>query len=163
VSLCEGGEYWIDDLVSLQAGPSEVLRLQRTTAEADGQSTAVGLWQDTGQAGAVDVDTTRAVLGGFEVEVVDSWSSDKIGEPNIAARSSRAKRSFARAWAPLVEDGRVYIKRAPWSSTVLAECDQFPHGRHDDCVDALSGAMKLLQAESGTSLLEAMTKVRRAW
>jgi len=163
VSLCEGGEYWIDDLVSLQAGPSEVLRLQRTTAEADGQSTVVGLWQDTGQAGAVDVDTTRAVLGGFEVEVVESWSSDKIGEPNIAARSSRAKRSFARAWAPLVEDGRVYIKRAPWASTVLAECDLFPHGRHDDCVDALSGAMRLLQAEAGTSLLEAMTKVRRAW
>lgn len=161
VSLCEGGEYWIDDLASAQKGPADVLRLMREVAEVDGAETTVGLWQDTGQAGAVDVATTRAVLGGFEVEVVESWSADKIGEPNIAARSSRAKRSFARSWAPRVEEGLVYVKRAPWAATVLAECDQFPHGRHDDCVDALSGAMRVLQVEQGTSLLEAMTQVRR--
>ena len=162
VSLCEHGEFYADDLVSAQLGPSDVLRLMRQTAEADGAEAVIGLWQDTGQAGAVDVDTTRAVLGGFEVEVIESWSSDKIGEPNIAARSSRAKRSFARSWAPRVEEGRVYVKRAPWTSTVLAEADQFPHGRHDDCVDAWSGAMRILQAEAGTSLLEAMEKVRRS-
>lgn len=161
VSLCEGGDFWIDDLAGEQAGPAEVLRLMRETAEADGHETLIGLWRDTGQAGAVDVETTRAVLGDFEVEVVDSWSSDKIGEPNVAARSSRAKRSFARAWAPRVEEGRVFVKRAHWTSTVLAECDLFPHARHDDCVDAISGAMRVLQAEHGTSLLEAMANVRR--
>lgn len=160
VSLCEDGQFWVDDLASAQAGPADVLRLMRQTAEGDGREVLVGLWRDTAQAGAVDVDTTAAALGDFEVRAIDSWSSDKIGEPNVAAKSSRAKRAFARAWAPRVEEGRVFVKRAPWTSTLLAECDQFPHGRHDDCVDAMSGAMRILQEERGVSLIEAMAKVK---
>jgi len=114
VSICEGGELWIDDAVSLCDRPAVVLDAMRATAELDGPSIAIGLWQDPGQAGVVDVDTTRGVLAGFPVEVVCALS-DKYacGRPRRArARACPARRVGGRRhrrvrWPP----GRVARRR----------------------------------------------------
>ena len=145
VSLCENGEFWIDDLVSARERPTAVLRLMRRTAELDGVQVIVGLWQDSAGAGLVDVDTTATALAGFVVEIVSSTAPDATDvQKKKLIGSSRPKRVFARVWAPFVERGLVYVKRAEWTDTVTGECDDFPDGKFDDIVDGISGAMQLL-------------------
>lgn len=160
ISLCEDGELWIDDIVSLRAGPVDVLKAMRETAERDGVGVTVVLWRDTGGAGVTDVEVTQAALAGFVTEVIDSFSADTSGETAGGHRSSRAKRAFARAWAPLVEQGRVWVLDAEWTEELLGECDAFPDGAHDDIVDAISAGAQPLTREQGTSLLEAMMAVQ---
>jgi phage terminase large subunit-like protein len=160
VSLCRNGELYIDDLVSVRARPVDVLRIMRDTADADGKMVSIGLWQDVGGAGLVDVDTTRAVLGDFSIEIVQSFGADTAGKAKPASGSSRAKRQFANAWAPDVEAGRVYLKRALWNIAVLDEADRFPDAAHDDAIDAISGAKQLLGKARGITLLEAMERMR---
>lgn len=143
VSLCEGGELWIDGLESLQAGPVDVLKLMLATAANDGVLTTIALWQDTGGAGKTDAEVTADALAAYVVALVDSFSAD-AGGAKPKTGSSRAKRAFARVWAPLVEQGRVYVKRAEWTDELVAECDVFPEGRFDDIVDAISLAAQVL-------------------
>lgn len=160
MSLCESGQIWIEDLESLRAGPVEVLRRMRETADVDGKDVTVALWKDTGGAGVVDVEVTKAALDGYAIEVVDSWSADTTGVQRAGHRSGRAKRAFARVWAPWVEEGRVYVKRAPWTTALLAEADGFPDALHDDIIDCCSLAAQVLGRDRATSLLEAMAAVR---
>jgi phage terminase large subunit-like protein len=167
VSLCESGDFWIEDGIGAQLGPVAVLDLMLATAQKDGHSVAQGLWRDTGQAGLVDIETTRGILADFEVEIVDSWGMPKAND-NAKTKSSAAKKANARAWAKLQEDGRVFLKRVHghttglhgWNKSFVAEHEAFPNGRFDDWVDAMSGAMRVLTRDRGTSLLEAMQNVR---
>lgn len=129
VSSCASGELWIDDLVSLRDRPAVVLDHMRATAEEDGPSVVIGLWQDPGQAGVVDVDTTRSALAGFPVEVVSAIKD---------------KYAWAKVWAPHVERGLVHVVPETWADILVAECDGFPDASHDDTVDAVSLAAQLL-------------------
>ena len=55
----------------------------------------------------------------------------------------------ARAISPRIEAGNVYLPHpafAPWVNDLIEECAQFPNGRHDDQVDALSQALTRLNA-----------------
>ncbi|GAB5547799.1 MAG: hypothetical protein SangKO_075590 [Sandaracinaceae bacterium] len=75
------------------------------------------------------------------VEVVESFAADTSGLTDGTHKSSRAKRAFANAWAPWVQKGWVYVKRdQPWTEELLTEADNFPDGRFDDIIDAISGA-----------------------
>ncbi len=150
VSLCEGGLLWIDDLQSLQGRPNDVLALMRKTGEHDTIAVTIGLWQDTGGAGVVDVDVTADALAGFAVEKVSSFAADTTGISESSHRSSKPKRAFAGAWAPWVEKGRVYVKRAPWTEELLNECDGFPDARFDDIVDGISGAFQVLVGQGAS-------------
>lgn len=146
VSLLEGGLLWIDDVASLRDRGTRVLAFQRKTAEADGVQVRVGLWQDTGGAGKTDVDVTAEYLAGFAVQFVQSFSADTTGvSESKRAKSSKPKRVFADAWAPWVQHGRVFVLRGqPWTNELLTEANGFPEARHDDIVDAISGAFQLL-------------------
>lgn len=162
VCLCEKGELWIDDMVSAQAGPVEVLELQLETARRDGRATTVALWQDTGGAGKTAAETTADALTGHIVALVDSFGAGEDLAIRPKGGSSRAKRAFARAWAPLVEKRRVYVRRAEWTDEFLAECDGFPEARFDDQVDAVSCAVQVLVGQGlgfWGSLKEAAAKM----
>jgi len=50
----------------------------------------------------------------------------------------------ANIWASRIEDGLVYMVRAPWNDEFLAEAIAFPRGAYDDQVDAVSGAVQML-------------------
>jgi phage terminase large subunit-like protein len=160
ISRCENGEVYIDDLVSARDKPGEIFALMREVAVSDGVECVVGGWCETGFAGKTDSTTTQAVLEGFVVQMVDSHSADTSAEGFTGSRSSRAKRAFARSWVPLVEDGRLYVKRAPWTEIMLAELHAFPDGKKDDIVDSISGGTQLLAVDPGTTLAEAMAGVK---
>jgi len=144
VSLCEGMRLWIDDVVSTRSRGVDVLGIMRATAELDTVLVTVGTWQDSGGAGATDVNVSAAALAGFPLEVIGSHTSDTTGISGTH-KSSAAKRAFASAWAPWVKRGDVYVKRGqPWTNDLLAELDGFPDARFDDIVDAISGAFQVL-------------------
>ncbi len=146
VSLCEGGEIYMDDLASMRSGPVKVLRFVQRTAVSDGVRVEIGLWQDTGGAGKTDAEITRDALTGFSVQIEDSFGAGSL-DPDMAKPergSSRAKRVFANVWSPIVERGDFYMRRAGWNGEVLAEADAFPYGVHDDIIDGISGAIQVL-------------------
>lgn len=159
VWLCEGGELYIDDLVSERDEAARIYQLMREVAERDGVETTVGTWEEPGFAGKADSATVSAVLDGFVVEFVRN-AADISAEGFVGTRSSRSQRAYARAWVPKLEEGRVYVRRAEWTDGLLDEAHHFPEGRFDDTVAALSGAMQLLSKEQGMSLAEAMQGVK---
>ncbi len=55
--------------------------------------------------------------------------------PATGDKETRAKPVSAQA-----EAGNVKIVRGLWNDEFLRELENFPAGKHDDCVDALSGA-----------------------
>jgi phage terminase large subunit-like protein len=55
-------------------------------------------------------------------------------------RPSGSKETRALPVAAAAEQGRIKLVASPNIRDFLDEVSQFPHGRHDDCVDALTGA-----------------------
>lgn len=130
VALLNTGEFVVEDVASMRAGPSEVSRFMRDTAIADGIRVEQGGWQDPGQAGVVDVDNMRAhVFRGFTFH-------------SIVAREN--KEVYARVWSPHAKAGKLAFVQREYLPEVFAELEGFPARTHDDVMDALSGAFQLL-------------------
>lgn len=135
--LGEGAGWYLADMVSVRDTPGGVFRAMRAAAELDGLTTPIAIWQDPGQAGIVDVETTRAQLRGYAVH---------------AHRATESKLAYATPWATAAEHGSrgtgpaFYVQRAPWNEAFFAEVDGFPTGANDDQVDAVSCAWQSLSA-----------------
>ncbi len=61
------------------------------------------------------------------------------------------KLTRALAWLNLAEEGKVFLVRGPWIDEFVDEVARFPAGRHDDQVDAVSVAVKMLAHPGGTT------------
>ena len=62
----------------------------------------------------------------------------------IAVNPEGGKESRVHAVTPQIEAGNVYLPAAtlaPWIGTFIDECAAFPHGAHDDQVDAMTQAL----------------------
>jgi predicted phage terminase large subunit-like protein len=68
----------------------------------------------------------------------------------VNPREVGSKEVRANVWASRIEDGLVYMVKAPWNDAFVAECVGFPRGRHDDQVDAVSGAIQMLGGSGWT-------------
>jgi len=86
--------------------------------------------QDPGSAGVAEAQACARALDGFDVRF-ETASGDK---------ETRAKPVSAQA-----EAGNIKLLRAPWNDDFLRILENFPAGRHDDEVDALSGAYGYVQ------------------
>lgn len=65
----------------------------------------------------------------------------------VAVTPDGSKEARARAVAPLVEAGNVYVPapdRQQWVASFIDECASFPRGTNDDQVDAMSQALRRL-------------------
>ena len=122
------------DVVRLRGGPLAVEQAIIVTAEADGRGVLVGLPQDPGQAGKQQVAHLRRRLAGFHVE---------------ASAETGSKLTRAGPVSAHVEAGALSAVRAPWTAALLDELRDFPHGRHDDQVDALARAFALIEGRGG--------------
>ena len=54
------------------------------------------------------------------------------------------KLTRALAWLNLAEEGKLRLVRGPWIDDLIDEVCRFPHGRHDDQIDAISIAVEML-------------------
>lgn len=94
-------------------------------------SVMVALSEDPGAAGKFEADYYARELAGYDVRFLRE-TKDKI---------TRAKPVSAQA-----ERGNIKVVRGAWNRAFLSELEEFPEGKNDDQVDALSGAFaKILE------------------
>lgn len=120
------GNYYIVDIVRERKGPGEIERLVKKTAERDGSKVLTVIEQDPGAAGKYAAERyTKHVLHGHRCKAV----------PVSGDKATRARNAAADA-----HNSAIYIVRCRHMHDFLDELTAFPHAKHDDCVDALSGA-----------------------
>jgi len=130
----ESGRFVVVDVVRLRAGPHEVAAAITATAERDGTGVAIGLPQDPGQAGKQQVAWLAGLLAGHRISA----------SPETGSKSLRAQPVAAQ-----VETGNLAVLRGDWNRAFLDELAEFPLGRKDDQVDALSRAFAMLATAAG--------------
>lgn len=127
------GRFAVLNVVRVRGGPEEVERTIINTAAQDGYSVKVGLPQDPGQAGKMQVLYYTKKLAGYRVE-----SSPETGD----------KATRAGPVASQCNVGNLYVVRGTWNRTFLDELAGFPGLTHDDQVDALSRAFGMVTAKA---------------
>lgn len=65
-------------------------------------------------------------------------------------RTDKDKVTRALVWAAKAEAGKVVLLRGPWVEDFLEEVCTFPNGRHDDQVDAMSLAFRMMTERRNT-------------
>jgi predicted phage terminase large subunit-like protein len=121
----------IGDMTRGRWGPDRRDAIIGATAQFDGARTRIGLPQNPGQAGRMQVLYLTRQLEGYPVA-----SSPETGD----------KVTRAEPFAAQVNAGNVLMVRGDWNAALVAELRGFPFGTHDDQVDALSRAFALLIA-----------------
>lgn len=133
LSIAPDHTVYVEHVASTRDDPGGVEELIRVTASLDGRLVPVRMEQEPGSSGKTVVDTyVRDTLQGYDVAGIRS-TGDKI---------TRAKPVSAQA-----KVRNVKLVRGDWNAEFLAEAEKFPLGRHDDIVDAMSGAFALLAAK----------------
>ena len=125
----DSGRYTVLDVVRFRGSPHEVEKNIAATARADGHGVPIGLPEDPGQAGKSQISYLTSQLAGHRV---------------IVARETGSKVSRAGPVASQMEAGNFTLVRANWNHTFVEELRDFPFGRKDDQVDALSRAFTML-------------------
>jgi predicted phage terminase large subunit-like protein len=123
------GRLFVLDVIRMRGGPLQMEETIVATAQQDGQSVAVGLPQDPGQAGKHQVAWLASRLKGYRV----------TASPETGAKLTRATPVAAQ-----IEAGNLTLVRGPWNDALLDELRDFPHGRKDDQVDSLARAFSML-------------------
>ena len=126
------GEYYVVDVRRFRETALRTNILMKQAAKTDGINVQIGIEQ-VGGAGKRDFDQIVVnVLNGYSVQ------PDKVGS------SSGDKATRAKPFASMAENGHVYLVRATWNEAFIDELEAFPHGSHDDQVDAAGGSFRLL-------------------
>ncbi len=122
--------YHVLDVQRVQASPADVEQLIRRTAESDGKEVRIRMEQEPGSAGLTVLSHyTRNVLPGY------AFAGDRVTGP---------KALRCEPFAAQAQLHNVKLRRAAWNAAFLAELGTFPHGAHDDQVDAAAGAFSAL-------------------
>ena len=133
------GIYYVVNMQRVRTRPAGVEQLIRQTAERDRErgDVAIFMEQEPGSSGVSMIDNyARKVLNGF------SFTGDK-------ASGSKVMRAHPASSA--AELGNIKLVQGAWIPAFLDEAEVFPHGEHDDQIDALSGAIAMLTAETQKS------------
>lgn len=123
--------YRIEDIVRLRDTPAQVENAVVSAAIEDGPKTTVVIEQEPGSAGKAMVAHYKQVLAQHNIAC-------------LGVRPTGSKETRAQIAAGLAEQGRIEMVDADWNLTFLDELEEFPEGKHDDQVDALSGAIGVL-------------------
>jgi predicted phage terminase large subunit-like protein len=131
----ETGDFFITDIVRERRGPGAIEEIVKGTAVRDGRGVAILIEQEPGAAGVQAADRyKRHVLAGYTVKPV---------------RVTGDKLTRAIPVAAAAENGLLKLVRGRHTTAFLDELTAFPHGRHDDCVDALAGAHEAVSRYGG--------------
>ncbi len=101
---------------------------------------------------AVEADTEHGIEDAIHGRAVvqDLRSMRSISHrPLRSIRVESDKLTRALAWLNLAEEGRVYLVRGPWIDEFVDEVGSFPSGRHDDQIDAVSLAVRMIAENVG--------------
>ncbi len=130
MGMTQQGVFYVRDVCRFQGTPLRVRETIRNVASQDGPSVRlIGLEQDPAQAGKTEVGDLIRHLRGFPVRAILAVKDKVTRSAPLAAQA---------------EQGNVKLLRAAWNRAYLDELVNFPEGKHDDQVDASSGAFTLL-------------------
>lgn len=136
----DDGLFYVVDVVRGQWSPGQRDARIRATAERDRAAHGkVTIWLER-EAGVAGEDRTRATvaqLAGFTVKT----------ERPTGSKEDRADPLEAQA-----EVGNVKLVRGEWNTAFLDELCAFPHAKHDDQVDAASGAFSKVSRPTGSAV-----------
>ncbi len=125
----DDGLWYITDMVRGQWDTATRDRTIRQTAELDGRSCKQVGEQEPGSGGKESAENFIRLLAGFPVTV---------------ERSTANKQERADPFSSQVNAGNVRLLRGDWNKAFIEELRQFPNGKHDDQVDAVSLAFNEL-------------------
>lgn len=125
------GVHYIEHVSRFQESSLKVQTSIENFAKQDGYPCKIYLEQEPGASGKAEVETIIRKLGGFAA-YADPKQVDKI---------TRASPLSAQA-----EAGNVKLLEGDWNQDFLDELSKFPLGKHDDQVDAASGAYYALNS-----------------
>lgn len=121
-------DIYLDDLVGFREQWGEGKRRVRDLALEDGAEVYIaGPGFGIEKAAFQDVQGMKSLLGIPKIVVAGSFFN-----------TQQDKFARAQLWAAWAQDGRMWIKKAPWNAEFIDEVQAFPNGAHDDIVDAVS-------------------------
>jgi len=123
------GRWMVEDVRRGRWGADKREFIIQQTALLDGQNTVIWLEQEPGSSGKESVEGSIRGLAGYSV-----YAERPTGEKAVRADS----------YSVQVNNGGVYILKAPWNRDFLEEHRFFPFGKYKDQVDASSGAFNKL-------------------
>lgn len=126
----DNGIYYVIDVKRDRKTPFGVEQLISRTAEEDGRDVDIFIEQEPGSSGKNTIDHyCRTVLKGY---------------PAYGHRTTGSKEMRAKPVSAAAEAGNIRLVRGSWIPEYLNELEIFPYGKHDDQVDATSGAFEML-------------------
>lgn len=128
------GLYYVEDVEHGQWSAGERNKVMRQTAALDGVDVRIELEQEPGSGGKESAEISIRQLAGYVVYAHPA-SGDKV--------------TRAMPFAAQAEAGNVKLLRGPWNKGYLDEMQSFPHGTHDDRVDASATAFNTLALMCG--------------
>ena len=125
----ETGRFIVLDVVHMRGTPHEVEAAIAKPRGSMARPSRIGLPEDPGQAGKHQATYLTGRLAGYRI---------------ATSRETGAKTTRAAPVASQVEARNFAMVRAGWNHAFLEELRDFPFGRKDDQVDALSRAFTML-------------------
>ncbi len=129
VAVDGDGTYYVEDVVRGQWSPGARDKVILRTARQDGAMVKVVVEQEPGSSGVSAAGALVRLLAGYSVR---------------AERVTGSKVVRAAPFAAQAEAGNVRVVHGTWNQAFVEELLAFPHGAHDDCVDAAAGAFNAL-------------------
>lgn len=133
VGMTADGTVVVSDMVHGRMEWPDAVRCISVTARMDGQEVRQGVECVGAQAGALQTLMRDPMLISYSLQPI-TVTKDKL---------TRALPLVARS-----EQGKLAIVRGTWNQKFLDELGAFPESKHDDMVDAVTGAWTLLEAPS---------------
>lgn len=126
--------FYIGDVQRFQKTPGIVELRVRKTAEADGHGTLIFMEEEPGSSGKNNTHNyAMKVLMGYPF-----WGNRETGGKFLRAQGVSAS----------AEKGYIKLVRGIWNTEFLNELEAFPNVNHDDQVDGLSGAFRMLTSQA---------------
>ncbi|MFA7018524.1 MAG: phage terminase large subunit [Sphaerochaetaceae bacterium] len=126
------GIYYILHVIRFRRTPEATEQIVKQTAQLDGYNVNIFAEEEPGSSGKMLIDHyARNILWGYAFN----------GNRETGSKVLRANPASSAA-----ERGNMFLVQAPWNSAFLDEAEVFPtKGMHDDQIDALSGAFRMLK------------------
>lgn len=124
--------FYVVDVIEKKVTPKGRRDLQRACAETDPRGTVIWIEHEGGSSGSDAAEEEAKALAGYAVH----WE-----------HPTGPKWARAESFASQCEAGNVWLVKAPWNRKFIEQLTSFPNGKHDDMVDAASGACRKLAAK----------------
>jgi predicted phage terminase large subunit-like protein len=128
----ETGLTWVLNVVRVRGESQTVEDMIKQTAKLDGKKVPIRIEQEGGASGKSLINIYTRILAGYDCE----------GRPSTGGKDVRA-----RGFSSQVNAGNVRLLEGKWNQPWMAVHRAFPHGKHDDDVDATSGAFNEVAGE----------------